>query len=88
VLKSLTFFSTLKASDAYSKVRTIAAGTARTIIHHSANPQTDQLSGQFEQKNYALFEQKNTIPKELNSYNFAVLLDYAKIGSKHQKRAR
>jgi hypothetical protein len=46
----------------------------RTIIHNS---QTDQLSRQFvEQKNYALFEQKNTVPKRLNSYNFAARLDY------------
>jgi hypothetical protein len=39
-----------------------------------------------QQKNRELLEQKNTIPKELNSYNFAVLLDYRKTGCKHQKR--
>jgi hypothetical protein len=83
--KNLTVSSTLKASDAYSKVCTIAAGIVRTIIHNS---QKDQLSGQFvEQKNRELFEQKNTIPKELNSYNFGNLLDYAKIGSKHPQTA-
>jgi hypothetical protein len=45
--------------------------------------------GQFvEQKNRELIEQKNTIPKGLNSYNFGNGLDYEKIGSKPRKRAQ
>jgi len=54
-----------------------------------AIPQTDQFSGQFvEQKNYALFEQKNTIPKGLNSYNLSARFDLDHTtGSKHQKPA-
>jgi hypothetical protein len=47
------------------------------------------LSGLFvEQKNYALFEQKNTIPNGLNSYNFDAGLDYGKTtGSKRLQAA-
>jgi hypothetical protein len=60
---------------------TNATETVRIIIHNPASPQMKQF---VEQKNRELFEQKNTVPKELNSYNFGNLLDYAKIGSKHQ----
>jgi hypothetical protein len=50
-----------------SIVCTIATEIVRTIIQPS--PQ-DQLSGLFvEQKDYALFEQKNTIPSLLDSRN-------------------
>jgi len=52
-------------------VCTIAAGIVRTIIQPI--PQTAQL---FEQLLNFLFEQKNTIPKGLNSYNFDAGLDY------------
>jgi hypothetical protein len=48
-------------------LRIVAAGIVRTIFHNS---QKDQSSGQFvEQKNRELFEQKNTLPKELNDYS-------------------
>jgi hypothetical protein len=41
-----------------------------------------------EQKNHALFEQKNTIPKGLNSYNFDAGLDYENTtGSKRLQAA-
>jgi hypothetical protein len=52
--------------------------------YNSASPQTAQL---FEQLLNFLFEQKNTIPKGLNSYNFDAGLDYNfTTGSKHPQR--
>ena len=65
-----------------SIVCTIAAEIVHIKNYNSARPTDGSI---VEQKKRELFEQKNTIPNKLNSYNFAANdFDYT-TSSKHQK---